>query len=444
MSNIEKAGTLKMSDLPENWKTEFISEIFNIVKDRGTEDSGPYLEIGNVDIKNKIYHLTDKPSVKGCILAKRGDVLVSRVRPTRGAIIQIKEKSLNVSSAFTVLRNQDATLSRYLWLFLSWNAKYLNYLGENCTGTMYPTITNKVVTDYEIPLAPPYAQKQIVKKLDSILPEIQKVQVRLDKIPVLLKRFRQSVLSAACSGRLTADWRERHRNKQTQADIEPVNKPMFDDIPESWIETYVGSIISDLRYGTSKKCSCEKNGLPVLRIPNIVDGTISHSDFKYASFDTVEISKLALQVGDILLIRSNGSVSLVGKTAMVTDTEKGFLFAGYLIRLRPNHELACSQFLHLALSSYELRIQIEIPARSTSGVNNINSEEVKKLQVALPPIEEQREIVRRVEALFKFADDIEAKYAAARAKVDNLLQSILAKAFRGELVPQGWNKTHAS
>jgi type I restriction enzyme S subunit len=86
------------------------------------------------------------------------------------------------------------------------------------------------------------------------------------------------------------------------------------------------------------------------------------------------------------------------------------------------------------LLSHNVRLQIEIPARSTSGVNNINSEEVKALEVLLPPLAEQQEIVRRVSALFKTADVLEARYRKAKAHVDRLAQSILARAFRGELV----------
>ena len=90
--------------------------------------------------------------------------------------------------------------------------------------------------------------------------------------------------------------------------------------------------------------------------------------------------------------------------------------------------------VNYVLASYDVRLQIELPARSTSGVNNINSTEVKALTIPLPPLEEQKEIVRRVEALFKTADALEARYRTAKAHVDKLAQSILARAFRGELV----------
>jgi type I restriction enzyme S subunit len=135
------------------------------------------------------------------------------------------------------------------------------------------------------------------------------------------------------------------------------------------------------------------------------------------------------------MIRSNGSVSLLGRTALVGENETDFAYAGYLIRLRPDRSKVAPAFLNLALSSFGVRLQIELPARSTSGVNNINSDEVKALNIAIPPLAEQTEIVRRVDALFVLADKIEARAAAATARVEKITQAILAKAFRGELVP---------
>jgi type I restriction enzyme S subunit len=133
-------------------------------------------------------------------------------------------------------------------------------------------------------------------------------------------------------------------------------------------------------------------------------------------------------------VRSNGSVSLLGQSVIIDKTAVGFAYAGYLIRLRCNEEKILSDFLNLTLETSELRTQIELPARSTTGVHNINSNEIKSLVIKLPPLEEQKEIVRRVEQLFKVADSIEAKYKKAMERVEKIEQSVLAKAFRGDLV----------
>ena len=109
-------------------------------------------------------------------------------------------------------------------------------------------------------------------------------------------------------------------------------------------------------------------------------------------------------------------------------------YAGYLIRLRVNRELVVPEFLQYQFRSYAMRLQIELPARSTSGVNNINSKEVKNLQIALPSLDEQKEVVRRLKSSFEFLERNEQEFNKAKSYADKLEQSILAKAFRGELV----------
>lgn len=421
--------------LPQGWNLARIFELCDVQKEKGREGIVPYLEIGNVDISSKNYKFSEKPSVKGCRIARKNDVLISRVRPTRGAITWVREDELQVSSAFTVLRNKGALVEKCLWQFLAWNNAYLNYLGENCTGTMYPTTSDEIVTDFEIPLPPFDEQRRIVAKLGKLLEKVDACQKRLEKIPKILKRFRQSVLAAACSGRLTADWRE----------MNPLDEVAEEsDLPVGWKAACVDEVIESLKYGTAKKCGYDKRGIPVLRIPNVVNGMIDHTDLKYAMFKALEYEKLQLISGDILVIRSNGSVSLVGKCALVKEAESGFAYAGYLIRLRPNDTLIEPEFLNLVLGSYVIRLQIELEARSTSGVNNINSEEVRALRFSLPPLAEQQEIVRRVDELFKLADQLEARYEKAKAYTGKLTSSILAKAFRGELVPQDPNDEPAS
>jgi len=92
----------------------------------------------------------------------------------------------------------------------------------------------------------------------------------LEKVPQILRRFRQAVLAAGCSGRLTADWRPK-----TNADD-------ADDLPPHWRPVCIGDVIENLKYGTAQKCSPEKRGTPVLRIPNVANGIIDLSDLKYA------------------------------------------------------------------------------------------------------------------------------------------------------------------
>ncbi|CAN5253814.1 hypothetical protein BH20ACI2_BH20ACI2_23450 [soil metagenome] len=324
----------------------------------------------------------------------------------------------------------NASLNK--WLSLSLRNETRQILELNREGTTVQSVKYETLKAHGLKIPPLNEQKRIVEKLEKLLGKVEAAQERLDKIPVILKRFRQSVLAAACSGKLTTDWRE---SKEINLETE---------LPTDWTVESVGSVIEDLKYGTSQKCGLEVKGVPVLRIPNIGEWFVDKTNLKYAVLPSKEFNQLKLAEGDILLIRSNGSVSLVGKTAIVRHSEKEFAYAGYLIRLRPDTEIIYPEFFNYVLGSYDVRVQIEIPARSTSGVNNINSTEVKALLIPLPPLDEQKEIVRRVDELFKFADQIEERYKKARSYTDKLAQSILAKAFRGELVPQDPNDEPAS
>lgn len=310
--------------------------------------------------------------------------------------------------------------TKYIFYFLIFSRD--NIL-ELSLGSAQPHINKNIVDNFPILFPPQNEQKRIVDKLDKLMERIEAVTTRLDKIPLLLKRFRQSVLAAAVSGKLT--------NKEREGDH------IFEEIP-------LGNLIDDIKYGTSMKSVKEEIGIPILRIPNISEGKIDLNDLKYSKLAKQEYDKLKLTPGDVLIIRSNGSVSLVGKSAIVTENERDFAYAGYLIRVRCNRRKLLPEYLNLSLASNNLRTQIELPARSTSGVNNINTTEIRSLLIPTPEIEEQEEIVRRVEALFKTADKLEERYKKAKAYTDKLKQSILAKAFRGELLPQDPNDEPAS
>jgi type I restriction enzyme S subunit len=110
-------------------------------------------------------------------------------------------------------------------------------------------------------------------------------------------------------------------------------------------------------------------------------------------------------------------------------------YAGYLMRLRVDQELLKPEFLHWIMASPQLRDQIELPARSTSGVHNINTQEVRSLGVPFPSLDEQAEIVRRVNAILAAGDLLVAQIERTDDSLDRISRSILAKAFRGELVP---------
>ncbi len=285
-------------------------------------------------------------------------------------------------------------------------------LKASAHGVAMPHITKAGMEAWEIQLPPISEQKIIAEKLDTLLAQVESTKARLEQIPQILKRFRQAVLGAAVSGKLTEDWRD--------------NSSL-----SGWIEGKLGEFIKKPSYGTSSKSN--KEGLiPVLRMGNLQGGKLDWTDLVYTS-DTIEIEKYKLEYNDVLFNRTN-SPELVGKTA-IYKSEQPAIYAGYLIRVQCLPDLN-PDYLNYHLNSILGRQYCYSVKSDGVSQSNINAQKLIAYPITVPPLPEQHEIVRRVEQLFAYADTIEKQVNNALARVNNLTQSIPAKAFRGELTAQ--------
>ena len=410
------------NNLPKGWEVKKLVDHVPVIKTGVERFDGEksYYSTGSISDKEMIpegkFTFRDRPARANRLVLEK-DVVQARMRETQKAVLVGKKlKDSLLSTGFLQFRPEDNGYNSRLFYYYLRSDRFLKQRDEYATGSTQVALTDEGAEKIDLVIPPQEQQKSIADKLDILLAKVGDVQFRLDKIPTILGRFRQSILAAAFSGELTKEWRKKNK------------------VNVNWQEIELGGVLANLKYGTATKCSREKKKHPVLRIPNVVQGYIELNDLKYADLDKKEYESLSLEIGDILLIRSNGSVSLVGRTALVTEKEKGMAYAGYLIRLRVNKDLIIPEFLQYQFQSYAMRLQIELPARSTSGVNNINSEEVKNLQISLPSLDEQKEVIRRLQASFTFLEKNEQEFNKAKNYTDKLEQSILAKAFRGELV----------
>lgn len=289
---------------------------------------------------------------------------------------------------------------------------YLKLINAHTSSITVKHLSSRTVQSIPLPLPPLAEQQRIVEKIETLFAELDKGEEALGQVQKLLARYRQSVLKAAVTGDLTAD------------------------DPSRWAHGTIGDLLEDIRYGTAKKCSPEEGGVPVLRIPNVVGGDIDLEDMKFTDLTDEEIEKLALKAGDVLVVRSNGSANLVGRGAVVVGDAIGMAYAGYLIRLRLDQSRILPRFLHVVLNSPSIRLRIQRQAKSTSGVHNLNSAEVKSLPVHLPDIVTQGRIVEAVEIASDSVEKLKAWCDAELKRSAALRQSILKDAFSGKLVPQ--------
>ena len=462
-----------LAELTANPKHDVISGPFgsNLKAEEYVTNGVPIIRLQNVDRnrfleKNMRFIRAQKARELGAHEFRRGDIVITKLGDPLGKACIVPDSLTEgiIVADVVRLRLDETRFSKRYAMYGINSPAVASQINQEIQGTTRPRVNLNDLRDLKIPLAPLNEQRRIVEKVEELLGKVDACQQRLSKIPLLLKRFRQSVLAAASSGRLTADWREENPTtekieavlnsirKRRQAEAKTaaqkeklreifstVEENDSQNLPESWGYAALTKLCSSFDYGTSAKSKPEGQ-MPVLRMGNIQNGEIDWTDLVYTS-DKDEIEKYALQRDTVLFNRTN-SPELVGKTAIYRG-ERPAIFAGYLIRINPLPEL-CPEYLNFCLNTNYAR---EFCQRvKTDGVSqsNINAQKLGSFEVPLPPLAEQQEIVRRMEALFAVADRIEARFTQARAQLDKLTPSLLARAFRGELVPQDPNDEPAS
>lgn len=195
--------------------------------------------------------------------------------------------------------------------------------------------------------------------------------------------------------------------------------------------------------GVAKRSSNYVKDTVVLRLADIFDSRLLNTPKRKIKLTDKEIEKYALQRNDILITRVNGSPKIVGSFTRY-DRDDEWTFCDHFIRLKLNSAFLMEEYLSLVAKTKDTRNHINWNMVSSAGQNTISQKTIKNIPVPLPPKQEQFEIVKRVESLLKIAELIESRYDKARGYVDNLTQSILAKAFKGELVPQDPNDEPSS
>lgn len=342
---------------------------------------------------------------------------------------------------------------------------YWQQIGVAASGIALANVNAAKLAEITVPLAPINEQKRIADKLDAVLERVDACRERLDRVPAILKRFRQSVLAAATSGELTKEWREQypqsrdaghlaaeihatheaaggHKAGNAAAPTEDVHDLTLEMFPKGWWLITLRDVVLPSRpitYGILKPGPELQEGVPYIRVADFPRDKLNLTTIRKTSrrMDE-EFKRSRLQPGDLLLsIRGT-----VGRIVVIPEELAGANITQDSARLSVQ-PVVNRNFVLWYLRSPIAQARMR---ESTKGVavRGINIGDVRALQLPLPSREEQDEIVRRVEELFAFADRLEYRYATARAQVEKLTPALLAKAFRGELVPQDPNDEPAS
>jgi type I restriction enzyme S subunit len=353
----------------------------------------------------------------------------------------------------------DALDPRFLAYALQAEGDHLLDFGK---GTTHTTIYFPAVLAFHACLAPIAEQRRIVEAVEALLEQVNRAKERLDRVPLILRRFRQAVLTAACSGELTREWRagrlspsvapslamllEKRRSlwekrngstKNTRRYPEPFEPlvPHEFDLPDDW--TWVtASHLALLDVGFAfKSAEFTDHGVRLLRGENVEPGSLRWAETRCWPEDRLdEVRHLLVEPGEIILALDRPIVSAGLKIALVKPSDIPALLVQRVMRFKMVQPTN-TDYLYLCLSQQRFIDFVAHEGMTGSDLPHITGTGVAEFPIPLPPTDEQREIVRRANALFAFADTIERRLRAATTCTEKLPQSILSKAFSGELVP---------
>lgn len=416
-------------ELPDGWASCEIGEISPVVgggtppsKDPSnfTNKGGtPWITPADLSGYREMYisrgarNLTDKGCANSAAkLLPEGALLFSSRAPV--GYVAIASNPVCTNQGFKSFVLPSGFDPRFGYYYL----RHIKPIAESrATGTTFKELSGAAAAKLPFKVAPLAEQKRIADKLEAVLGRVDACRARLDRVPALLKRFRQSVLAAATSGKLTSDWRKDTDDRET--------------VP---LRRAIRSIRTGPFGSSLHKADYVSGGTPIVNPMHINDGKIIPTVHMTVDSATLKrLSDFQLSTGDVII----GRRGEMGRCAVVGVEENGWLCGTGSMVLSPISTLN-PEYLQIFLSSPGIVHALEGESVGSTMVN-LNQKILLELEIFFPSLPEQQEIVRRVEDLFAFADRIEARLATARKTVERLTPSTLAKAFRGELVPQDPN-----
>ena len=472
-----------MSDLPKGWSQTALGDVLISVIGGGTpsrnvsayfQGSIPWFTVKDMkSLKpaNAQEHITEAAVADSATnLLPAGTLIVATrialgraMRPSVDCAINQDLKALVLGQGIDV---------DFLLYWVGAHERRIQDLGS---GTTVSGIRLEALHGLTLRLPPAAEQTRIVAKLEELLSDLDAGLAELKAAQKKLAQYRQSLLKAAVEGALTAAWRTQHQPTETGAQLlqrilqerrarwearqlakfaeqgktppkdwqkkypEPVQPDTTDlpELPQGWVWASLDQLALDSSYGTSVKCGYESQGASVLRIPNVIARKLVLDDLKFAS-QPLDLHKSEyLAPGDILVVRTNGSVSLVGRAAEVTEPLPGdFYFASYLLRVRCLETSVVHRWVSALLASRQGRSWIESRAASSAGQHNLSLSTLLTIPIPLPPIVEQAEAMNALEAVLLSVSEQEQFLDKSLQQSTAQRQNILRAAFSGQLVPQ--------
>lgn len=488
---------LPIEKLPDSWEVDYVGHFANEIQpgfasgEHNKEGEGiPHLRPMNIDRNGKLdlnvikYVSPDKDKKR----LKAGDVFFNNTNSPElvgKTTVITKDTDLGFSNHMTRIRFPDEISPKFVsyQLHFLWMSGY--FLHKCLKHVNQASVSSKALAD-SVPLilAPPNEQRRIVAEIEKQFSRLDEATSALKRIKANLNRYKASVLKAAVEGKLTEEWRKEHPDVEPTSELlkrilterrkkweeeyikkyreahghvpkddswkkkykEPVSPDIANlpKLPKGWVwvrSEQLGEIIGGLTQNRKREQYLKK--LPYLRVANVYANELRLDDVNDIGVLNEEMDRALLQKDDLLIVEGNGSKDQIGRLAIWDGSIAPCVHQNHLIKIRLIQPVIGKFILWWLLSLYGRKHVMDV-ASSTSGLYTLSISKVSDLPIPLPPLKEQRLILEEVDSRFSVANVIETEIKLNLKRAERLCQSILKKAFSGQLVPQDLNDEPAS
>ena len=370
------------------------------------------LSKGNIDWDNVPYCEKEPDDISKYII-ETGDILISRAGSI-GLSYLIGHIPYDAIFASYLIRFKPLINSRVIAYYLR-TADYWHEITNASAGIAVQNVNAVKLANLTFPLPPAAEQERIAEKLDSLFEQYDALKTSLDRIPQMLKNFRQQVLSMSVMGKHTSEgFNITHVLGREEKSLENI-ADIIDPHPSHRTPPFFDG------------------GIPYIGIGDICNG--HEIDFENARKISPRIweehkERYTIKKGDFIF----GKIGTIGNPVRL-PAQKDYCLSANVILIQPNKFIVDPSFLYFYLCSIDFMKDVTSKVSSTSQPA-FGIKKMRNLTIHIPSLEEQKKIVQRVESLFKKADKIEQQYKVLKIKIEKLPQAILHKAFKGELVEQ--------
>lgn len=386
------------TDLPDTWQTLTLGDLaekpqYGLTATASDEKIGPHFlritDIQDYGVRWETVPFCECTANKRekCRL-QRGDVVIARIGATTGKAYLISDPPDAVFASYLIrIRTDQSRLRPDFLYYFTQSHGYWEQINAAKGGRLKQGVNIPNLQSLLMPVPPLDEQAAIA----GVLRTVQEAKAATEKLVAAVQQLKQSLVRHLFSyGPVPFQ----------EADQVELKECEVGEIPTEWHTATLEEVSEFLQYGTSKRCSLEPVGNPVLRIPNVVHNVIDTTELKYGDFDAKELQKMKLADGDILFVRTNGRKEYIGRCAVYRGEPPASLFASYLIRARLLSERVHPDFFQFYATTQTGRSFLSGRAsHAADGKFNINTQILKQVELPEPSMEVQEEVVDAIKCV---------------------------------------------